>query len=58
MSKDWTGNKALSIVPDWKKVCVFLKIQFLEGKARRELFRQHPPGLTKKVKGGWSDRLS
>ena len=22
---------------------MFLKIQFLEGKARRELFRQHPP---------------
>ena len=35
--------KALSIVPDGKKVCMFLKFQFLEGKARRELFRQHPP---------------
>lgn len=35
--------KALSIVPDGRKVCMFLKIQFLEGKARRELFRQHPP---------------
>ena len=35
--------KALSIVPDGKKVCMFLKIQFLEGKARRELFRQYPP---------------
>lgn len=35
--------KALRIVPDGKKVCMFLKIQFLEGKARRELFRTHPP---------------
>lgn len=35
--------KALQIVPDGKKVCMFLKIQFLEGKARRELFRTHPP---------------
>ena len=35
--------KALQIVPDGKKVCMFLKIQFLEGKARRELFCSHPP---------------
>lgn len=35
--------KALQIVPDGKKVCMFLKVQFLEGKARRELFRSHPP---------------
>ena len=35
--------KALQIVPEGKKVCMFLKIQFLEGKARRELFRSHPP---------------
>lgn len=35
--------KALQIVPDGKKVCMFLKIQFLEGKARRELFRSYPP---------------
>lgn len=35
--------KALQIIPDGKKVCMFLKIQFLEGKARRELFRAHPP---------------
>ena len=35
--------KALQIVPEGKKVCMFLKIQFLEGKARRKLFRSHPP---------------
>ena len=35
--------KALSIVPEGKKVCMFLKLQFLEGKARRELYRKHPP---------------
>ena len=36
-------RKALQIIPDGKKVCMFLKLQFLEGKARRELFRSHPP---------------
>lgn len=35
--------KALSIVPDGRKVCMFLKVQFLEGKARKELFVNHPP---------------
>ena len=36
-------EKALSIIPEGKKVAMFLKLQFLEGKARRELFRSFPP---------------
>lgn len=36
-------EKALSIIPEGKKVAMFLKLQFLEGKARRSLFRSTPP---------------
>lgn len=35
--------RALSIVPDGRKVAMFLKIQFLEGKERRVLFDRFPP---------------
>lgn len=34
---------ALRIIPEGNKVVMFLKIQFLEGKARKELFRKYPP---------------
>lgn len=34
---------ALDISNDGTKVALFLKIQFLEGKARRKLFEQYPP---------------
>lgn len=34
---------ALEIIPNGNKVAMFLKIQFLEGKARKELFRKYPP---------------
>lgn len=34
---------ALDILEDGCKVAMFLKIQFLEGKSRRELFRKYPP---------------
>lgn len=34
---------ALELVSDGNRVAMFLKIQFLEGKARRELFTKHPP---------------
>lgn len=34
---------ALNILHDGGKVAMFLKIQFLEGKKRRELFDKHPP---------------
>ena len=57
-NQEWKGNivtnppykyaqqfveKALSIIPEGKKVAMFLKLQFLEGKARRALFRSTPP---------------
>jgi len=34
---------AMELVPDGHKVCMFLKVQFLEGKARRKLFEKYPP---------------
>lgn len=37
--------KALQIIPDGHKVAMFLKIQFLEGKERRQLFNSCPPPL-------------
>ena len=36
-------EKALRLVYDGNKVCMFLKIQFLEGKKRREFFEKYPP---------------
>lgn len=36
-------EKALQCVTDGHKVAMFLKIQFLEGKARRKLFNEYPP---------------
>ena len=36
-------EKALSIIPEGKKVAMFLKLTFLEGQARRHLFRTTPP---------------
>ena len=38
-------EKALELVPDGKKVAMFLKIQFLEGKARKALFKKYPPKM-------------
>ncbi|WP_308274599.1 hypothetical protein [Prevotella sp.] len=35
-------EKALSIIPEGKKVAMFLKLTFLEGKAHRALFRSTP----------------
>ena len=36
-------EEALRVVTDGHKVAMFLKLTFLEGQARRDLFRQHPP---------------
>lgn len=36
-------EKALSLIPDGHKVIMFLKVQFLEGKARRKMFEKYPP---------------
>ncbi|MCQ2077634.1 MAG: hypothetical protein MJZ20_11540 [Bacteroidaceae bacterium] len=38
-------EKALELVPEGNKVVMFLKVQFLEGKARREMFDRTPPKL-------------
>mgnify|MGYP001281239520 FL=1 len=36
-------EKSLSIIPNGNKVAMFLKLQFMEGKARKELFKYNPP---------------
>lgn len=36
-------EKALQIVPKGRKIAMFLRLQFLEGKKRKELFIQTPP---------------
>ena len=36
-------EKALSLVRDGRKVAMFLKVTFLEGKERRKLFETYPP---------------
>lgn len=36
-------EKALQIIPKGKKVAMFLKLTFLEGKGRRHLFKTQPP---------------
>lgn len=41
-AKDF-AKKALSIVNDGRKVAMFLKLQFLEGVARQDLFKEYPP---------------
>ena len=34
---------AIKIIPEGNKVAMFLKIQFIETKSRREFFKEHPP---------------
>ena len=36
-------EKAIDLIYDKGKVCMFLKIQFLESQGRKELFDKHPP---------------
>ena len=38
-------EKSLELIPNGNKVAMFLKVQFLEGKARKILFEQHPPKI-------------
>lgn len=33
----------LDLIPDGNKLCLLLKVQFLEGKARKKLFEKYPP---------------
>jgi len=37
--------KALSIIPEGRKVAMFLKLQFMEGKGRKRLFMEFPPRI-------------
>ena len=41
-AKDFVEH-ALAVVSDGRKVAMFLKLTFLEGQSRRELFRNNPP---------------
>lgn len=34
---------ALELIKDGNKVCMFLKVQFMEGKGRRKLYQEKPP---------------
>ena len=36
-------EKAIQIIPDGNKVAMFLKLTFLEGKKRKQLFQKYPP---------------
>lgn len=36
-------EKAFEVVEDGAKIAMFLKLQFLEGKARKQLFAKYPP---------------
>lgn len=36
-------EKGLQIIPNGNKIAMFLKVQFLEGKGRKQLFLNHPP---------------
>ena len=38
-------EKSMEIIEDGNRVAMFLKIQFLEGKARRKMFEKYPPKL-------------
>jgi hypothetical protein len=38
-------EKALEIIPEGNKVAMFLKLQFMEGKARKNLFLKYPPKI-------------
>ena len=36
---------SINLVEEGRKVCAFLKLQFLEGKKRKELFEKYPPKI-------------
>lgn len=36
-------EKAIEIIPEGQKVCMFLRVLFLEGQGRRQLFDKYPP---------------
>lgn len=36
-------EKSLSLLGEGRKLCAFLKVQYLEGKARKKMFEKYPP---------------
>ena len=42
MAKEFI-EKAIDTIPDGNKVAMFLRLQFLEGKGRKALYKNHPP---------------
>lgn len=36
-------EKSMELIPEGNKVALFLKIQFLEGKARKKMYEKYPP---------------
>ena len=42
LAKEFAGH-ALELLQDGAKLSMFLKLTFLEGQKRQELFRKHPP---------------
>ena len=38
-------EKSISLIEKGRKVCMFLKLTFLEGKQRKELFKIYPPKI-------------
>jgi hypothetical protein len=36
-------KRSLEVIPEGRKVCMFLKLTFLEGKERKEFFLKNPP---------------
>lgn len=42
MAQDFIEH-SLNIIPKWNKVAMFLKVQFMEGKARKKMFEENPP---------------
>lgn len=38
-------EKAIELISEGNKVAMFLKVQFLEGKKRKKLFKKHPPKI-------------
>lgn len=42
MSEEFVRH-SLNIIPEGNKICMFLKLQFLEGQKRRKLFEEFPP---------------
>lgn len=41
-AQEWV-EKSLASIADGRKVCLFLKLTFLEGARRKKMFEQHPP---------------